>query len=233
MAGSGTGTQIPPVSVPSVSIDAWFDEVVPSAQLCPNPVIRSKILDTCRHFCRETELWEVEHLAIDVVAGEPLYPLSISGVDIVGGERAEYDGKPLDAVSAQALDADEREREYWRTKTTEIPTRYYVDEQYRLRLVYIPNNSLVGGLKVVCSVKPLELATTVPAFLYNQYADAITLGTQARLKLIPDMPWTDIRLGASFADMYDGKVFEGKQKKFTGFMHTKTRNIVRTHYHDF
>lgn len=233
MAGAGTGTQIPPVSVPSISVDAWFDEVKPAAQLCPNPILRKHILNTCRDFCRRTELWEADHLPIDVVAAEPNYPLAISGVDLVGAERVEYDGNPLDAVSAQALDADEREREYWRTKTTEIPTRYFVDEQYRVRLVYIPNNALVSGLTVVCSVQPLEGATTVPIFLYNEYKDAIALGTKGRLKMISDMPWSDLKAGAGFADVYESLLIKGKQKKYTGFMHTKTRDIVRTHYHDF
>ncbi len=233
MAGTGTGTQVPPIAVPSINIDAWFDEVVPAAQLCPNPIIRRHIINVCRDFCRRTELWEVDHLPIDVVADEPLYQLSVSGIDIVGAERAEYDGQPLGAASAQALDADTREKEYWRTKTEEIPKRFFVDELYRLRLIYIPTADKAGGLTVVVNAMPLEGATEVPIFIYNQFKETIATGVKARLKMIPDMPWTDFALGAGWSAEWEQLMIEAEQKKYEGFQHVKTRDIVRTHYWDF
>ena len=237
MAGSGSGTQIPPVSTPTISVDNWFNDVIPAAQLCPNAVIRKEIVNACREFCRRTNLWIQDLLPISIVADQAEYALTVSGADIVAGERATVEGNadPLGAVSEQALDADERETEYWRTRTGELSEvkRYFVTPLYYIRLVYIPNTALADGLLVACSVMPLEASTEVPLFLFNEFKEIIANGARGRLKLMPNMPWTDLRLGAGFYDLFEQGIFSGRQKKFTGFQKVKTRDIIRTHYHDF
>jgi hypothetical protein len=221
----------------TISIDNWLDEVVPAAQLCPTVIIRKDILNACRDFCRGTELWRQTLAAISIVADQAEYPLTISGSDIVSGERVTIDGNAdqLAPVSEQSLDYDTRETEDWRTKTGAISEckRYFVDENYACRLVYIPDAALADGLHIAVNVMPLETATVVPLFLYNEYKETIANGAKAKLKLRLDMPWTDIKLGAAFGGMFEDGIFKGKQKKFTGFQHSRTRDIVRTHYHDF
>lgn len=222
----------------TITIDNWMDEVVPAAQLCPNPIIRKDILNACREFCKRTELWTVDLTAIDIVTDQAEYPLIYATADIAGANRAKILGArdPLDAVAEEALEEDTRESgEYWREKT-EAPLeikRYYVTPDYNLRLVYIPDAGLTAGLNVNAFVMPLETATEVPLFLYTEYKEVIAMGAKGRLKLRPDMPWTDIQTGAGYMDIFDQGVFIGRQKKFTGFMKTKTRDTVRTHYQDF
>lgn len=220
-----------------ITVDSWLDEVVPAAQLCPTKIIRQDIVNACREFCRRTELWNQDLTAISIVADQAEYPLTLTGADIVSGNRATIVGNadPLSPVSEEALDADERETEYWRTRTggqAEI-TRFYVTSDYNIRLVYIPDFALASGLNVNVHTMPLETATSVPLFLYNEYKEVIANGAKARLKLRLDMPWTDLALGAGLYDLFEQGVFLGRQKKYTGFQHTKTRDIVRTHYQDF
>lgn len=237
MAGSGTGTQIPPVAVPTISVDTWFDEVIPAAQLCPNKIIRKDIVNACREFCRRTELWTQDLLPIDIVADQAEYPLTVSGADVAGGHRATITGNadPLSPVSEEALDRDTRESEAWRPRTADLSdvTRYYVTPLYDIRLVYIPNAALVGGLNVNVSVMPLDGSTAIPLFLYNEFKEVIANGAKARLKLRLDMPWTDLNLGAGLYDLFEQGILTGRQKKFTGFQKVKTRDIIRTHYNDF
>lgn len=237
MAGSGTGTPVTPITVPTISVETWFDEVVPAAQLCPNPIIRKDIINACREFCRRTELWTYDLDPISIVAGTAEYSLAASGADIAGGNRATIVGNadPLEAVSEEALDEDTRETEAWRTRTSDLAgiTRFFVTAEYKIRLVYIPDADLASGLNVNAYLMPLETATEVPIFLYNEYKETIAMGAKARLKLRLDMPWTDVQVGAGYMDIFEQGIFFGRQKKFTGFMKTKTRDIVRTHYHDF
>ena len=54
----------------TVSVDQWFPDVVPAAQLCPNPIIRREIVNACRDLCDRTMLWVSKLDAIDVVADE-------------------------------------------------------------------------------------------------------------------------------------------------------------------
>ena len=131
---------------------------------------------------------------------------------------------PLSPVSEEALDEDDRETEFWRTKTAGSLSqidRYYVTSNYDIRLVYIPGTALTDGLNVNVATMPLETATAVPLFLYNEYKEVIANGAKARLKLRLDMPWTDLNLGAGLYDLFEQGVFTGRQKKFTGFQKVK------------
>lgn len=233
MAGSGTGSTVTPVSSVNISVEAWFDEVISAAALAPNPVIRRDIVDICRDVCKRTMLWTQQLNPIDVVADQAEYDLPIAGADISGVDRAEFDGNELNPVSETALDEDTREVEAWRPRTIAIPERYYVTEDYKIRLVYIPDADLSAGLDVWAFIMPLSDATEVPLFLYNEFKDLISMGTIGKLKMRPDMPWTDLQAGAGFLDVYERQMIPAMQKKFTGFQRVKTRDIVRTRYHDF
>ena len=236
MAGAGTGTPITGIPTTVVSLDLWFPEVVPAAQDCPNPIIRRHLADTCRDFCARTKLWVGELAAINVVANEPEYDLVTSGAEIVGADRATFDGKTIDPTSQIALDHDETQsvnEHEWRSQTTDIPTKYFVTFDKKLRLVYIPDADLAGGLVAWAILQPEIDAVEVPAFLWENFKDMISDGAKSRLLSLIDMPWTDLKLAAGFGSSYEYQMIEAKQKKYTGFHRAKTREILRTHYHDF
>jgi hypothetical protein len=235
MAGSGSGTPVTPVFVGNVNVSDWYPEVIPAAQLCPNPIINREIISTCRDLCDRTMLWTAELTPISVVADQAEYPLAASGADISGVDRATHDGKTIHATSETALDQDDtqEDRFTWRTQTADKPERYYGTFDKKIRLVYIPNTDLASGLKVWVNIVPLINATVVPAFLWENFKDMIAEGAKGRLKAIADMPWTDLQLAATFLGSYEFQMIAAKQKKFSGFQRVKTRAIVRTRYHDF
>ena len=219
----------------TVSVDQWFPDVVPAAQLCPNPIIRREIVNACRDLCDRTMLWVSKLDPIDVVADEAEYQLAASGAEIAGVDRAKFNGKTIYPVSETALDEDESQddKTFWRDKTTDIPERYFVTFEKKLRLVYIPDANLTSGLEVWVYTIPLISATAVPAFLWENFKDMITDGAKGRLKAISDMPWSDMELAGAFLGSYEAQMTTAKQKKYQGFQRVKTRAIVRTRYHDF
>lgn len=236
MAGAGTGTPVTGIPTTVVSLDLWFPEVVPAAQECPNPIIRRNLADTCRDFCARTKLWTGELPPIDVLANEPEYDLVTTGAEIVGADRAAFDGKVIDPTSETALDMDDTQsvdEHEWRSQTTNVPTKYFVTFDKKLRLVYIPDADLIGGLVAWAILQPLITAVEVPAFLWENFKDIIADGTKSRLLSLVGMPWTDLKLAAGFGSSYEYQMDAAKQKKFTGFQRVKTRQILRTHYHDF
>jgi hypothetical protein len=236
MAGTGTGTPVTGVSTPTVSVDLWFPDVVPAAQLCPNPIIRREIVNACRDLCERTMIWTGELDPIDVVENEPEYQLATTGADIVGADRAQFNGKTIFPTSETALDEDDSlgdEQYTWRDKTTDIPERYFVTFDKKIRLVYTPDADLSSGLKVWAILSPEITAITVPGFLWENFKEMIADGARGRLKSIPDMPWTDLNVAAGFLTAYESQMMYAKQKKHTGFQRVKTRAIVRTRYHDF
>lgn len=235
MAGTGTGTPVSGVSTPTVSVDLWFPDVVPAAQLCPNPIIRREIVNACRDLCERTMLWTAALDPIDVVANEPEYQLATTGANIVGADRAKFNGKTIDPTSETALDEDDtqEDRTTWRDKTTDVPERYFVTFDKKIRLVYTPDADLSSGLEVWAILSPEITAVTVPGFLWENFKDMIADGARGRLKSIPDQPWTNLETAAGFLQSYEFQMIKAQQAKYTGFQRHKTRAIVRTRYHDF
>jgi hypothetical protein len=220
----------------TVSVDLWFPDVVPAAQLAPNPIIRREIVNACRDLCDRTMLWTCELTPIDVVANAAEYPLAAgAGEEVAGVDRAQFNGKTIYPTSETALDEDETQddRTAWRYKTTDIPQRFFVTFDKQIRLVYTPNADLTGGLKVWAYLIPAIDAVTVQSFLWENFKDMITDGAKGRLKAISDMPWSDMELAGAFLGSYEAQMTKAKQKKYQGFQRVKTRAIVRTRYHDF
>lgn len=221
----------------TVAVDQWFADVIPAAQLCPNPIIRREIVNACRDLCSRTMLWTVKLDPIDAVANEPEYELATSGAEIAGVDRATFGGKKIDPVSETALDQEDTEEGYnatpWREKTVAVPERYFVTFDKKIRLVYTPDGDLTGGLQVWVNLIPLIDAATVPGFLWENFKDMISDGAKGRLKAISDMPWTDMNLASVFLSSYEAQMTEAKQKKHKGFQRAKTRSFVRTRYYDF
>ena len=235
MSGSGTGTPATGITVSTVSVDQWFPDVVPVAQLCPNPIIRREIVNACRDLCERTMLWVTQLDPINVVANTAEYQLATSEAEIAGVDRAQFNSKTIHPTSETALDEDDSQADYntWRAKTIDIPDRYYVTYDKKIRLVYTPDADLNSGLDVWVYVIPLISATTVPAFLWENFKDMIADGAKGRLKAISDMPWSDMQAAANFLSSYEYQMTAAKQKKHQGFQRGKTRSFVRTRYHDF
>ena len=99
MAGSGTGTPVTGITVSTISVDQWFADVVPVAQLCPNPIIRREIVNACRDLCDRTMLWTVELDPISVVANTSEYQLVTSGAEIAGVDHATFNGRKIEPGS--------------------------------------------------------------------------------------------------------------------------------------
>ena len=220
----------------TVSVDQWFPDVIPAAQLCPNPIIRREIINSCRDFCQRTMLWTAEIAApIDVVADQALYPLTYSGAEICDVDRSTFDGKTIKSTSETALDEDSTQEEYldWRTRTTDIPERFFVTFDKQLRLVYIPDAALTAGLNAWLVLQPLITAITIEDFLCINFKDMIADGAKGRLKAILDMSRTDMQAASIFLSSYEAQMPYAQQKKYKGFQRTTTRSFVRTRYHDF
>jgi hypothetical protein len=181
-------------------------------------------------------LWTLELPAIDVVMDQAEYQLTTTGASIAGADRAAFNGKTIFPASETALDEDDTQiggNEEWRTKTTDKPERYFVTIEKKVRLVYIPDADLTGGLIVWAILVPDITAIVVPEFLWDNFKDMVSDGTRGRLKSMLDMPWTDLKTAGEFLASYEMQMIDAKQKKHKGFQRIKTRGFARTRYHDF
>lgn len=235
--GTGTGTPVIPAFALEVPVDNWLTHIWPNVPYCPNPTIREAILDACREFLRETELWTVEAEPIDIIAGEPEYWLITYSGDLVSLDHIEIlqGGKyrRRDVISEIAIDENPDERDDWRAQESDDPQAGYVDQALHIKLTYVPNYDLVAGLKAWVNIMPYEDAELVPQILWTHYKEVIEVGALARLQAIVGVPWNNPQEaqnnGAAFASSY----LKARQKKFSGFTRHRTRDIIRSHYTDF
>lgn len=69
-----------------------------------------------------------------------------------------------------------------------------------------------AGIPVIttCSVKPSKVATGVDDWLWEQYAEQISLGARARLMTLKDKPYTDAQLGIVNGTRFEEAIGQAK-----------------------
>jgi hypothetical protein len=205
----------------SVALTQWYRNISPQLSGCPNPVIKTYLIDVLRDFCEQTQLWGNNQLdAIDIVADTPEYALSSASGDIVAIDHAEVDGQPIHPESIKSLNELHID---WRQITTRRPRNYSFDDSSdNIRLIYTPSEDLTDGLVVWVSLKPLLTATTVENFLYNKYESVITRGVVGKLMQVSGRPWSDMNVGVAKERQYEAARDNAKVLKFTGRTHYQT-----------
>lgn len=199
----------------STAITSWLPRIQPQVPGCPNPVIKKYLIDVLRDFCEETQLWENNQLtAISLVADQADYALSSLSGDIVAIDSAEIDEVPIRPITLFELNS---QIQNWRHTTTRRPLSYLqTASSTNITLVYTPSEALTDGLVVWVSLKPLETATTVEDFLWDEYRDAIANGTVGMLKMVDGMPWSDMQSGMIKYATYEAARDTAKIKKIRG-----------------
>ncbi len=196
---------------------------------CPQPVVRSQLLEVCRDFCQRTRLWTEQLTAIDVVSGTARYSLSSDNGEVWGVQRAELDETPLDWTDIEAKDRDETT---WRTDTADDPDECWYDETTgELVLVETPSAdhdvSDDGGLVVWAYLKPDADATTVPNWIYNNHFNTILEGVKADLFAMEDVPWTDLKRAEFHRSNFENETAGIATKRHQGKTAARVRDVLR------
>jgi hypothetical protein len=236
--GTGQGTPVTPVGVGFTNIDNWFTHIWPDVPLCPNPKIREAIIDTARRFFLETELWTVELELLNIATDQAEYTLLSPQGDMVSLDHYEIKSDNSTfyrkkVISEIAIDANPDERDDWRSQTHEDPDAAWVGQTLKMRLTYIPGLDITAGLKVWINIMPFDGARTVPKILWTHYKDIITSGAVSELLMMANKPWSNPDLGSAHGVNFSGSFLKARQKKFTGFVRHRTRDIITTKYTDF
>lgn len=206
----------------ATNITDWVKKIAPYVPFCPDPVIEEYIIDILRDFCHFTRIWDDNELtAINIEDEVHTYTLSSSDGDIVSVDHAQVDDVPIRPVSLDELNKPQIhgriwQSTYWRQLEAPRATMYIVGMTDNIRLIYTPSEDITGGLAVWVSLKPLETATTVEDFLWNEFKDVITEGTVAKLLGIKGRPWTDLKESLLRQELYEASRFTAFNLKQTG-----------------
>lgn len=80
------------------------------------------------------------------------------------------------------------------------PVAYYCTEPHLIRMVPVP--SVGADLEVEVAFAPAHDAEEVPSPLFTKYREDIVRGAAARLMLMPNRPWSDMKTAAVYRNLF-------------------------------
>jgi len=207
------------MSTPYTSI---FDYVLPDVPGCPQALATRAIRDACIEFCERTNVWTIDHPAINAVANQASYPFApgVAGAVAHKAMRVWYNKQEIDPATPDQLNG-----EYagdWRTKSG-IPKLYTQYNARNLILVPYPTADLASGITLIVSLKPSRSSTDIDTTIFEEYVDKIAHGVKATLMLSPKKPYSNPELGAAEKGMFDNAIAEVADRVNRAFTRARRR----------
>ena len=184
---------------------AWYPDVMPHVPECPIPIIEHELKRAAQTFMTRSRVWSMMLPAIAVDADDTMVEV-VTGdaqADMVRAEEAWYDGAKVSIVPV-----DEAAKLYgleWQTATG-TPTAIVQMSHTEFRLYPIPTVDATTGLTLRISARPSEAATGIPSDLATRYMDELATGAKSRLMLYPNMPWTNVEIGAALGSLFSSLI---------------------------
>lgn len=183
----------------------WFPDLLPHVPGCPQILAEHELRRAAQVLMRRTRAWRIDEAARPVVAGQATVSVAPTSaeLELVRVEAVWFDGKPLEPVTDDVMDA--LYSHDWRSDTG-TPSRFLQWVPGKIRLYPLPDADAVTGVTLRLSVAPSESSTGLPDDLAIRFRDEIHVGAKARLMLYPGRPWTNPDLGAVYGQAFDSLV---------------------------
>lgn len=194
---------------------ATLDELTPSiaahAPDAPGPVIQRFLLDAAREFCRGSTFWREDLGLLDIYADEPTFAMALPAkskvVDVIS---VTYNGVN-DVVPKTPKQLDVLQPG-WRTLTGSVPKYYYRSGVADVRIIPMIGAIASEIVQVTVALMPALDATTIDDKIADDYTDALTYGTLARVFRVPKKDWTDFKLAEYYRAMFQDMIDQAKSR---------------------
>lgn len=167
----------------------WYPDLLPHVPGCPGRLAVHELRRAAQEFFKASRAWKIVPTVFPVVAMQAeitIIPNS-SALELVRIEMAWYDGKPLDPIDPEALDAGFADD--WQVHTG-TPSKYFQLTPGVVRLYPIPTTASVTGFKVRMAVRPSDTSTELPDDIALKFREDIFTGARALLMAYTDVPWS-------------------------------------------
>ena len=218
----------------------WLTEVAKYVQFAStyNDTVSAEVKEVIRDFCRDTGAWKITLDRITVIADTATYTLTVPTTNgkseicytdnVLYKENGNDDDQFRHLSPFTQEEADNWQYGSWSFHTAPNPYKFYSNADKQLILYPIPEDGSTEGLLVRVVVRPTDVSTKVPDFLYNEYKKAIAVGTAASLVNMPNKPWSDAILAKDLESQYLARRDEAHQMVKMGY--TKKRQQVSIPY---
>jgi len=189
---------------------SFYPDVLPHVIGAPLVIVRHEIKRAAQAFFAGSRAWQINATTIAVAANQAEVTLATGDtkLDLVRVEKAWLDGKPLDVVTADEMDA-RHQSDDWQTHTGSPSTVVQITPGV-VRLYPIPTVAATTGLKCRVSVQPSNAATEFPDDLATKFLDSIVVGAKSKLLLYPNKPWTNNDLGVALRLEFESDISKAR-----------------------
>jgi hypothetical protein len=176
-----------------------YNHVKAIAEACPEIIITQQAQHTIVDFCERSLCLKKEEV-VNLYSGVSEYTVDAGvGFQVVKVVDLYVNEKKIDPTSVEDLDQNITD---WRTKTG-TAIGYIHNSHEDIRIIYIPDQTIVDGLRFRFAYRPDYSATEFPDMIFERWFEGILAGVKSRILAITNKPWSD----PAGADFYRG-VFE-------------------------
>jgi hypothetical protein len=186
--------------MPNVAYSAFYPFLIPLVPHVADPVAEHAVRNACIDFCMDTLIWRTPIDPISTQKNEPSYQLDVpTGATLAHVVDLYYDGRRLGKKSISEISGSFSYDWMQREGTPTVFTMFNPNE---VRLVLTPDKSVKDGLTGILAFAPKRNSTQIVDYIFEDYADEIVHGAMARLLMIPNQQWTDMKVGLGYQKQF-------------------------------
>lgn len=196
-----------------MDLTSFLPDVYVEATGVPEPVALNALRHTLREFCQASRAWSADLAPISILNADNSYALSLPA----GSELAEVLTATLGtrALTVTTLEEMSRANPGWRSATGD-DLQAVIPDAAQVLVYPTPNRNLTDTLLLWVSLRP-TLSGTTCADVLGRYTEAVALGTLARIKVMPNKPWSDREGVAVYQTRFREGIARARAEALKGF----------------
>ena len=172
----------------------FISTVLPDVPGCPNALIKNEVLSSAIELCERSSIYTVK-LTEQVLKDAESLTLTLP----VNTGLVEINKIVVDDVTTYEIDNDGTTIDFDGKAASDYTMAVYV------------------------SLKPLRNATALPDILFNDWYQTIAAGAKAKLMVMPEKPWTNLKVAGLHSQVFDSGANSAMKKVFAKNMPTEKR----------
>lgn len=175
------------------TLDAFMSRLLPLVPGCPDTLVRQALVDTAIEFCESTLIVQGNSAPQTATVDVGSYTLTVPAQQAVTSVlNVWYGTKQLRPAAALQIDAILAYVSGVGTTTAEkgTPDVFYELSPGVIGIYPVPNVTTASYLSARMALRPTRTATSLEDVLLNDWVDGIVSGAEARLRDIPNQPFS-------------------------------------------
>src|SRR4030066_756056 len=205
---------------------SFLPKVSPEVPGCPLSVAEDAVREAAIEFCEKSWAWIYTHDAISSIANEGVYPFEPpTGALVSRVLQAWYESRELIPRTADQLS---EEYQNW-TTATGSPKYMVQDNEDELIIVPKPTTNVSNAITLRVCLKPTHASTAIETRLYEHYLNTIAMGAKAKLMMMSDKPWANLKMAATYQSLFEENTDAARYKAQKGYGRA-VRRVVGSYF---